>query len=116
MYKILKCGVGVLFLFEKENMIGEREDLIQELKNQVHLLMAKYSTLKKEYSQMLLENESLLERANEQKIEIETLEQQYSTAKMATGVLAKEVDVDVARTEINRIVREIDDCIALLNR
>lgn len=97
-------------------MTGDQEELIRELKNQVHLLMAKYSTLKKEYNQLVLDNRSLLNQTSEHEVEIETLERQYSTAKVATGVLAKGNNVNEARTEINRIVREIDNCIALLNR
>jgi len=97
-------------------MTGEHEELVRELKNQVHLLMAKYSALEKEYSLGVLENKSLREQASDQIIKIETLEQQYNTAKMATSVLAKDIDTNEARVEVNKIVREIDDCIALLNR
>ncbi len=97
-------------------MTSEQEELMNELRNQVHLLMAKYSALEREYSQIVLERESLHEQASDNENKLETLEQQYNTAKMATGVLAKDVDVKEARAEVNRIVREIDKCIALLNR
>ncbi len=97
-------------------MTGEQEELIRELKNHVHLLMSKYSALQIQYRQLVLEREGLQEQANDQISKIETLEQQYNTAKMATSVLAKDIDTNEARAEINRIVREIDDCIALLNR
>ncbi|MCK5821118.1 MAG: hypothetical protein KAH17_04500 [Bacteroidales bacterium] len=97
-------------------MTGEQEELIQDLKNQVHLLMTRYSELRQKYDLGVLESNNLQEQVNDQKIKIETLEQQYNTAKVATSVLAKDIDVSEARVEINRIVREIDDCIALLNR
>ncbi len=97
-------------------MTGEQEEIVKALKNQVHLLMAKYSALKKQYLQIVQENQVLADQVSEKKIRIETLEQQYNTAKLATGVLAKDEDSKQARAEINRIVREIDDCIALLNR
>ncbi len=86
------------------------------MKNQVHMLMAKYTALRKEFHLMIEENQVFADQVSEQKIKIETLEQQYNTAKLATGVLATENETKAARTEINRIVREIDDCIALLNR
>ncbi|MHC1573844.1 MAG: hypothetical protein ACXQTJ_05315, partial [Candidatus Syntropharchaeales archaeon] len=69
-----------------------------------------------EFGTVIQENQDLRDRIGEQKVKIETIEQQYSTAKIATGVLAKETDNDEARAEINKIVREIDDCIALLNK
>ncbi|MEA1878694.1 MAG: hypothetical protein U9N86_17770 [Bacteroidota bacterium] len=97
-------------------MTGEHEELIREIKSQIYFLMAKYSALEKEHSQGALENKSLREQVSDQKLRIETLEQQYNTAKVATSVLAKDIDTSEARVEINRIVREIDDCIALLNR
>lgn len=97
-------------------MTGEQDELLRELKNQVHLLMTQYTALKKANEQLRIEKEGLEEQVSVQKVKIETLEQQYNTAKMATSVLAKDIDKEEARAEINKIVREIDDCIALLNR
>ena len=97
-------------------MTGEQEDLIRRLKSQVHLLMAKYSALKNEFGTVIIENQDLREQVDEKKIRIERLEQQYNTAKVATGVLANDNDNQEAKAEINKIVREIDDCIALLTR
>ncbi len=103
-------------MFEKGIMTGEQEDLVKSLKDRVHMLMAKYSALKKEYSQVILENENLQKQVSVHKNRIEVLEKQYNSAKMASGVLVNEEDKEMARAEINRIVREIDSCIALLNR
>lgn len=97
-------------------MTGEQEELIKALKDRVHMMLAKYSALKKDYSQLVLENENLFEQVSEQKNRVEALEQKYNSAKLASGVLVSEKDKEVARTEIDSIVREIDSCIALLNR
>jgi len=97
-------------------MTGEQEELIKELKNRVHILMAKHSALKNDYSRLILENENLLEQVSDKKNRVEVLEEQYNSAKLASGVLVSEENKDVARIEINKIVREIDNCIALLNR
>lgn len=97
-------------------MIGEQEDMLKALKNQIHLLMAKYTALKKDFGRLILENEELKESNSTQKERIEALEQQYTSARVASGVLVSEDDKEIARAEINRIVREIDNCIALLNR
>lgn len=97
-------------------MSSEQEDLLKMLRDQVHVLMSRYSELRKEFDNLILENEELRNRVTEQDKQIEGLQQQYSSAKMASGVLVGEQDKETARTEINRIVREIDNCIALLNR
>ena len=97
-------------------MTSEHENLIKRFNDHVHMLMAKYTALENEYGLLVQENQELRERVGEQEIKVETLEQQYNTAKVATSVLAKETDDKEARSEIDKIVREIDDCIALLNR
>lgn len=97
-------------------MTSEQEDLLRNLKDQIHLLMSKYAALRKEFGNLILENEELNNKIEEQNKTIEVLQQQYSSAKVASGVLVSDEDKEVARSEINRIVREIDNCIALLNR
>lgn len=97
-------------------MTSEQEELVKVLKNQVHLIMEKHRALKKKYGQLILENDNLTNQIEEQNVKIEALQEQYSSARLASGVLVSEGDKEMARTEINRIVREIDSCIALLNR
>ena len=97
-------------------MADDQEIIVQDLIERVHLLMKKYSDLKNNYKQQGLENQDLNRRMSEQQIKIDNLEQQYKTAKIATNVLAPIEDKEEARNQINRIVREIDNCIALLNR
>ena len=97
-------------------MIGEQEELIKRLKKQVHMVMANFSALKNDYSKLVLENANLQLQVSEQINQAEALEQKYSSAKMASGVLVNDEDKEVARTELNKMVREIDNCIALLNR
>ena len=97
-------------------MAGEQEIIVQELIDRVHQLMNKYSELKKQNSLLSTENDDLTRKVREQTEKIENLEQRYNTAKIATNVLAPIEDKEEARGQLNRIVREIDNCIALLNR
>lgn len=97
-------------------MTSEQEELLRNLKDQIHYLMSKYTALKKEFGNLILENEELKTKVSENNKTIEALQMQYSSAKVASGFLVNDENKEVARDEINRIVREIDSCIALLNR
>ena len=97
-------------------MDEEQEIIVQELIERVRGLMSRYSELKEHYDLLNHENDDLRHQIEEQNIKIDKLEQQYNLAKVATNVLAPVEDKDEARAQLNRIVREIDNCIALLNR
>ncbi len=96
-------------------MAGEQEIIVQDLIDRVHILMERYSELREHNSQLSLENDDLNQKLREYKAKIENLEQRYETAKIATNVLGPIEDKEEARGQLNRIVREIDNCIALLN-
>ncbi|MCK9324058.1 MAG: hypothetical protein M0P69_01035 [Bacteroidales bacterium] len=97
-------------------MTIEQEELIRQLTYQVRLLMAKYQGLRKDANDLVREKEELLELVEKQKREISNLEQQYTTARLAKSILVPSEDREIAKGRIKRIVREIDECIALLNR
>ena len=97
-------------------MTIEQEELIRQLTYKIRLLMAKYQGLKKETEDLVREKEELVNLVEKQKREISNLEQQYTTARLAKSILVPSEDREVARVRIKRIVREIDECIALLNR
>ena len=78
--------------------------------------MARYQSLKSEKESLVAEKNELLTLVEKQKKEINTLEQQYTTARLAKSVLVPSEDRESAKAQINRIVREIDECIALLNK
>ena len=97
-------------------MTFEQEEMIRQLKYKVRLLMAKFQTLKRENEVLVAEKNELLTVIEKQKRENSNLEQQYTTAKLAKSVLIPSEDRETAKAQIKRIVREIDECIALLNR
>lgn len=97
-------------------MEGELDIVVQGLIDRVQKLIVRYSGLREQFELLSQENDNLRHQIDEQKKEIDRIEQQYNSAKIATNVLAPVDDKDEARAELNRIVREIDNCIALLNR
>ena len=97
-------------------MTFEQEEMIRQLRYRIRLLMARYQSLKHENDSLVAEKSELLTLVEKQKKEINNLEQQYTTAKLAKSVLVPSEDREAAKAQINRIVREIDECIALLNK
>ncbi len=90
--------------------------MIRQLRYRIRLLMARYQSLKHENESLVAEKNELLTIVEKQKLNIKQLEQQYTTAKLAKSVLVPSEDRETAKAQINRIVREIDECIALLNK
>lgn len=90
--------------------------MIRQLRYRIRLLMARYQSLKHENESLVAEKNELLTLVEKQKKDIKNLEQQYTTAKLAKSVLIPSEDRETAKAQINRIVREIDECIALLNK
>ncbi|MDD4645114.1 MAG: hypothetical protein PHY99_03920 [Bacteroidales bacterium] len=97
-------------------MTFEQEEMVRQLRYRIRLLMARYQSLKHENESLVAEKNELLTLVEQQKKDINHLEQQYNTAKLAKSVLAPVGDRETAKAQINRIVREIDECIALLNK
>ncbi|GAJ21017.1 unnamed protein product, partial [marine sediment metagenome] len=61
------------------------------------------------------EKNNLSEQLKIKEKEIEKLRNKYETLKIVKTVLASSEDANDAKIKVNRIVREIDKCIALLN-
>jgi FtsZ-binding cell division protein ZapB len=97
-------------------MTFEQEEMIRQLRYRIRLLMARYQSLKHENESLVAEKSELLTTVEKQKKEINHLEQQYTKAQLAKSVLIPSEDRETAKAQINRIVREIDECIALLNK
>jgi len=97
-------------------MTFEQEEMIRQLRYRIRLLMARYQSLKHENESLAAEKNELLTLVEKQKKNINHLEQQITTARLAKSVLVPSEDRETAKAQINRIVREIDECIALLNK
>ena len=77
-------------------------DLYSRVKRENHLLSEKQTQLKEQISGLMLQNEELLKKSED--------------LKFAKSLLGADEDPHEAKLKLNRIVREIDNCIALLNK
>ncbi len=79
-------------------------------------LFDRYSSLKTECSNLKNANEALERRLNERETMIKELEIKYERIKLSGALLGDGENGVEARRKITELVREIDRCVALLNR
>ena len=96
-------------------MPAEEEKILHLFETHVRQLIIKHKdTLEhnKELNQALTEEKT---RVQELEQRIATLEQQYANLKMAKMIEITTAENQAAQKRINKLIREIDKCIALLN-
>ncbi|MFP4555782.1 MAG: hypothetical protein ACLFNU_02820 [Bacteroidales bacterium] len=94
----------------------EQKEIHVKLKEKVEELISAHQRLYEE-NKILVEQkaslENLLQKKEEAYIE---LERKYNQQQLAKAFVASNEEAHDAKIRVNRIVREIDQCIALLNR
>lgn len=91
-------------------------EIVSELRGQISRLVSLYQDLKLEKEELVREKMTLLEQIESLSKENEEFKQQYDTLKLAKTFAVNTGDSQQAKNKISRIVREIDKCIALLNK
>jgi hypothetical protein len=95
----------------------ETDQLIDSFKSKFSTLAERYTALKGENARLVGENTELRRKLEEKDREIESNRKEHNTQQLANTFLAASGnDPQEAKSKINKIVREIDNCIALLNR
>ncbi|MDA3822040.1 MAG: hypothetical protein PF450_05430 [Bacteroidales bacterium] len=90
--------------------------IVDELKQKVKLLADKLEAQKSSTSKLSSENVELEDKIKEKDSLINALKQQNNTLTLSKAFVSENGGSQEAKLQINRIVREIDKCIALLNR
>jgi hypothetical protein len=95
----------------------ERETvLLHEFREKLDKLIDLQSKIKSENRSL---KEALLEKEEcirDLRLQNEEMIHKYELLKMAGSISGRDNDAHEARIKINKIVREIDQCIAMLNR
>jgi hypothetical protein len=86
---------------------------ISDLKGKIEKLVILHQELKKENDKLSAENELLQKTVSEQKNTIDTLEQLNKEIETSKSVEQNKI-VTETKDQINELVQEIDNCIALL--
>ena len=86
------------------------------LKGNVHQSMNEYSQLKTQNEELSLTVTSLNQQLTTKQSEIGELNEKYKVLKMAKSLEGVSTENKDVKLKINEMVREIDKCIALLNK
>ena len=91
--------------------------VVESIENKVNNIISLYNSLKKEKEEILEENRKLKSDISERDKNIKSLEEKINLLRISKSVGALDVEKNMeSRRKINEYVREIDKCIALLNK
>ena len=96
--------------------VEELDDILNSLKARTKQIMALCDGLKVEKKNLLTTNRELIQKVSQHEKEIDNIKTKFNTLKIAKTVSGTDNDVHETKHRVNKIVREIDKCIALLNK
>ncbi len=96
-------------------MVDSPKSLLDALGAKIRLLIVRCDTLQEEKSQLKRQVEECEQTISLLKAQQETLQIQYQRLKMAKALSGSDEDVKASKAKFNKLVREIDKCISLLN-
>jgi len=91
------------------------ESLILNLNDKINVIKALYEREKSLKNVLKGQEKKLQQQINVQKGAIEKLQKEVNVLQMAVAFKGEGTDSHQAKLKINKIVREIDKCVALLN-
>ena len=96
--------------------MGERREITDRLKDKVQLLISLYERTKAEHDALAADKKKLEARVEKQQQALADLEDKYNKAQLAGAFKATSADTKDAKLKVGKIIKEIDKCIALLNK
>ena len=97
-------------------MISEHEKTITELREKIQIIISLYERQKKEKESLQQEKDNLTADLEKKCNEYDSLKEQFSVLKTAKSIAGLGINSREAKQKVNKIVREIDKCIALMNK
>ena len=97
-------------------MITEQEQLISNFKQTIELVKSNYLGLKEEKKALEQQVPELMEVIENQRKEMNSLKGIIENFQMAKAIEGTAESSQEAKIRVTKIVKEIDNCIALLNR
>ncbi|MFW5657739.1 MAG: hypothetical protein ACOC0C_08985 [Bacteroidota bacterium] len=93
-----------------------QKSIISDLREKIEHLIRKYEAEKNRCNNLVAENLELKRSLEDQGNELNELQTKYETLRLAKSLGGDPEASHDAKIKINRIVREIDNCIAQLNK
>jgi len=103
-------------LYKEFAMSAQSYEELKILNKKLDELLIRYNNLKSEYADLKAANEALKNKLPEREARIKELEIKYERTKLAGALLGEGENGTEAKRKITDLVREIDKCVALLNR
>jgi predicted nucleic acid-binding Zn-ribbon protein len=97
-------------------MTGQGYEELIILNRKLDELFNRYNNLRSELGNLRNVNEELKVDLHERDARIKELELKYERVKLSGALLGEGENATEAKRKINELVREIDRCVALLNR
>jgi len=97
-------------------MSGQVYEELKLLNKKLDELLSRYDNLRNEYKNLKRADEELKNILQEREERIKELEIKYERIKLSGALLGDGENTGEARKRITELVREIDRCVALLNR
>ena len=97
-------------------MSVEQVEILEGIKEKIQSVKDRMQLQTEENDRLKQQNENLQQVVQQKQSLIDELEQKNQQLSLVKSIMADSEDAHDARIRINRIVREIDKCIALLNR
>ncbi len=97
-------------------MSGQGYEELIILNRKLDELLARFNSLKAELHNIKSVNEELRTVLNQREEKIKELELKYERVKLTGALLGEGENAGEAKRKLNDLVREIDKCVALLNK
>jgi len=97
-------------------MSVQQDNISVRIKQKIQLLVSALDSEKHENELLLNQNNELKKQLEEKEQAYVELKEHHDRLKFAKSLQSANEEVHDAKIKVNRIVREIDKCIALLNR
>jgi CHASE3 domain sensor protein len=97
-------------------MSGQGYEELKLLNRRIDELINNYNNLTVENENLKTGNDALKEMLQERETEMKELEKKYERVKLAGALAGEGENASEAKKKISELVREIDNCISLLNR
>jgi len=97
-------------------MSGQGLEELALLNKKLEELFERYDDLRTNNRELKNENDTLKRYIEEREIKIRDLEKRYERIKISGALMGEGEGAGEAKKKINELVREIDRCVALLNR
>ena len=91
-------------------------DTFGQLQSRIRQIIGMYEKERSANELLSKETSELQEKIRREQNRLKNIEEKYNKLKISKALSASSENVHDAKLKVNRMVREIDNCIALLNR